>query len=78
MRTTLDIAEDILYAAKELAKRELKTMGQVLTEPARKGRGQSGPVADGYEEFLAFGPMPSRGRVATSELIEGLHDDELI
>lgn len=37
MRTTLDIDDDILQAAKELARAENKTAGQVLSELARKG-----------------------------------------
>ena len=36
MRTTLDI-DDILQAAKELAERENKTTGQVLSDLARRG-----------------------------------------
>ncbi len=36
MRTTLDIADDVLLAAKELAQREKKSMGQVMSELARK------------------------------------------
>jgi hypothetical protein len=37
MRTTLDIEEDVLFAAKDLARREKKTAGQVISELARKG-----------------------------------------
>lgn len=36
MRTTLDIDDDVLQAAKELAKARKKTAGQVLSELARK------------------------------------------
>jgi hypothetical protein len=32
MRTTLDIADDVLQAAKERARRENKTAGQVISE----------------------------------------------
>ncbi len=37
MRTTLDIDDDVLQAAKELATARRKTAGQVLSELARKG-----------------------------------------
>jgi hypothetical protein len=37
MRTTLDIDDDVLQAAKELARRERKTAGRVLSELARRG-----------------------------------------
>ena len=36
MRTTLDIADDVLQAAKELAASRKVTAGQVLSELARK------------------------------------------
>ena len=36
MRSTLDIAEDVLQAAKERARREKKTTGEVISELARK------------------------------------------
>src|SRR5262245_41248637 len=41
MRTTLDIDDDILQAAKELARAEKKTAGQVLSELARRGLTQA-------------------------------------
>ena len=37
MRTTLDIDDDVLQAAKELAQYESKTAGQVLSDLARRG-----------------------------------------
>jgi hypothetical protein len=37
MRTTLDIDEDVLQAAKELAASRRRTAGQVISELARKG-----------------------------------------
>ena len=37
MRTTLDIDEDILEAAEELAERQNKTPGQVISELVRRG-----------------------------------------
>ena len=36
MRTTLDIDDDVLQAAKELAAARKKTTGQVISELARK------------------------------------------
>ena len=36
MRITLDIDDDVLFAAKEIARREKKTIGQVLSEQARR------------------------------------------
>jgi hypothetical protein len=36
MRTTLDIADDVLQAAREQAKRERKTIGEMLSKLARR------------------------------------------
>ena len=36
MRTTLDIAYDVLQAAKERARREKKTAGEVISDLARR------------------------------------------
>lgn len=41
MRTTLDLEEDVLLAAKELALLEHKTAGQVVSELARAGLRQA-------------------------------------
>jgi hypothetical protein len=37
MRTTLDIDDDLLQAAKELGAMQKKTAGQILSDLARKG-----------------------------------------
>jgi hypothetical protein len=75
MRTTLDIAEDVLLAARALGKREQKSVGQVISELARKGLQAGGTVEfDNHEEFLGFRPLPARGVVVSSELIERLRD----
>jgi hypothetical protein len=81
MRTTLDIAEDVLLAAKELARRDGKTAGQVISELARRGlyRPPSVDAEMGPEppdEFFGFRPLPSRGVVVTNELINRLRDEE--
>ena len=36
MRTTLDIADDVFFAAKERARRENKTAGEVISELVRQ------------------------------------------
>ncbi|AIE84566.1 hypothetical protein [Fimbriimonas ginsengisoli] len=80
MRTTLDIAEDVLLAAKALGRLEHKTAGQVLSELARKGLAASkgGAEMSSEQEFLGFRPLPMRGVVVTSELIERLREDEFL
>jgi hypothetical protein len=78
MRTTLDIDDDILQAAKELGRRYKKTAGKMLSELARKGL--SGPRirSTGAERkgFLGFQPFPHRGGVVTNELIYQIRTSE--
>jgi hypothetical protein len=78
MRTTLDIADDVLLAAKALGRREKKSAGRVISELARKGLQVADPSNSGDqgEEFLGFRPLPARGVVVTSELIERLREEE--
>ena len=80
MRTTLDIAEDALLAAKALGKLEHKTAGQVLSELARRGLGVSIEAAESKsdEEFLGYRPLPARGVVITPELIERLRENDFL
>jgi hypothetical protein len=44
MRTTLDLDEDVLQAAKEMAELRNKTAGQILSELARKALKPARPV----------------------------------
>lgn len=37
MRTTLSIEDDVFYAAKSLARREGRTLGEVISDLARQG-----------------------------------------
>jgi len=45
MRTTLDIDDDVVVAAKELAAGERRSLGSVISELARRGRGDCHPRA---------------------------------
>jgi hypothetical protein len=74
MRTTLDIAEDVLIAAKDLARYERKTTGQVISELARKGLGATDVPVD-EDEFLGFRPLPKGDVVVTNELINRLREE---
>ena len=83
MRTTLDIADDILFAAKEMAKVEKKTVGQIISELARRAFASADPAyrADAPPvsgQLSAYGirPLPKRGGIVTNELIDRLRDAE--
>lgn len=78
MRTTLDIDEDVLRAAKELARREKKTAGAVISELTR--RALTAPPAAGRkherdEPVHGFRPFPHRGGLVTNEQIDKLRDE---
>jgi hypothetical protein len=82
MRTTLDIDDDVLYAAKELAAKERKTAGKVISEFFRRaiqtGDSGSNTPSSGQPYALKNGIpiLPSRGEVVTSEQIQRIMDDE--
>ena len=80
MRTTLDLDDDVLASAKEMAQRENKTAGQVLSALARQALTQGPPGATratprtGAAAF-GFKPFAPRGAVVTNELIRKLRDE---
>lgn len=79
MRTTLDIDDEVLAAAKELARRAGKTAGEVVSELLRRALTEGPPAAPGVEEAAAvygFRPFPARGGVVTDEQIESLREQE--
>ena len=81
MRTTLDIADDVLQAAKERARRENKTAGEVISELARAALTAPAPTVAGTkagEPRAHYGirPFPRRGGVVTNELIDKLREDD--
>lgn len=77
MRTTLDIDDDVLAAAKALAKRSRQTAGQVISELARRALTLTPtPKASEPEARYGFRPFGARGAVVTDEAIDRLRDDE--
>ena len=85
MRTTLDIADDVLMAAKESAGRDKTSVGAVISdlarrtllrpqEPAISGTAR-GKQAEHPLHRLGILPRPKRGGVVTNELINQLRDD---
>ena len=76
MRTTLDIDDDLLMAAKELAKRERRSAGSVASDFVRLGMSVANHDERAEEGAVQFGfhPFPSRGGVVTTELIDRLRE----
>ena len=79
MRTTLNIDDDVLKAAKEIGRREKKTTGQVVSALARTALGGVNEEARVLEPLDGFGfqPFPSRGEPVTNQLIDSLRDGDV-
>jgi hypothetical protein len=73
MRTTLAIDDDVLAMARAIAERDQRSLGQVVTELARKGIRSQTPAATSQGGFPV---LPRRGVVVTLELVNTLRDEE--
>ena len=75
MRTTLDIAEDVLLAVKERARRQKRSAGDLLSELAREA------LTHRYKEepksFFGFEPLPPSGGAVSNELINKLREEDM-
>ena len=76
MRTTLDIDEDLLLAIKEIARRESRSAGSVVSDLLRRvlSGASEASVAEPASEY-GFRPFPKRGGIVTNELIDELRDE---
>ena len=74
MRTTLDIDDDVLEIAKQRAKAERKSAGQVISELARQALATPRERIDFSKVEIVDGIpiLPSRGGVVTKELVDKL------
>ena len=74
MRTTLSIEDDVLLAAKSLAEREQRTIGEVISALARQGLGRkaaTGSTRNGVPLLAS----KNRAIPVTMELVNQLRDD---
>ena len=78
MRTTIDIADDVLLAVKERARQSRRSAGDVISDLARQAlqaRSPADEIAEGGS-FYGFRPLPRRGGTISNELIDRLRDEE--
>jgi hypothetical protein len=77
MRTTLDIDDDVLEIAKQRAKAERRTTGEVISELARQAIAQPRARLDFSKVRIVDGipVLPSRGGVVTKELVDKLIEE---
>ena len=83
MRTTIDIDDDLLLAAKEIARCERSSAGEVVSRLLRQsltGTGANtaaGAIGVGRLAVAGFLPFPARpGLVVTNDLVNRLRDEE--
>ncbi len=80
MRTTLDIDADVLAAAKELAAKERKTAGKVISEFFRRGVKSETTTQLSADKPYAMKNgipiLPFRKEIITTEHIQRIMEDE--
>ena len=79
MRTTLNIDDDVLLGIKEMAKRESKPAGAVISGLLRQSlsgdyRTGSGDRTEHPAAEFGFRPFRQRGGIVTNELIDRLRE----
>jgi hypothetical protein len=75
MRTTLAIDDDVLAAAKHLAERERKTVGEVISALARQGLTRSTRGVKAERNGVPLLPVRRGGTPVTMELVNQLRDE---
>jgi len=77
MRTTLDIEDDVLAVAREIARREHTSAGKVVSRLLREAlSGERTGDGGGARRVGGFRPFASRGTPVTNDLIDDLRDEE--
>lgn len=78
MRTTIDIEDDVLLAAKELARLKNVSAGQIISKLLRSalaGGDQSLQVME-TKQVGGFRPFVARGSMVGNEQVNALRDQE--
>lgn len=74
MRTTLEIDDDVLQAAKELAAKQKSTAGHIISSLARKALNAGSETVPRLRSGVPV--LPSRGEVIALEHVQKLMDSE--
>lgn len=74
MRTTLKLDDDVLAAARALSEAQHKTLGETVSELARKGLTPVQPAPE-YRNGIALMPVRPGARPVTMELVNELRDE---
>jgi hypothetical protein len=73
MRTTLDLEEDVLMVAKDIARQRRSSVGKVISELVREALAQDQVIE--YEDGFPIFPVAPNGRPVTMELVNRLRDE---
>jgi hypothetical protein len=73
MRTTVDLQEDVLLAAKEMARQRGVSLGQVVSDLARQALTRQIPTST--KKGLPLFPVQPNAGVVTLELVNHLRDE---
>jgi hypothetical protein len=77
MRTTLDIDDDVLTAAEQLAKALNSTVGRVISDLARQALTRS-PIRGEEPRYRnGFRILPATGQIITSEMVQKWLEDDV-
>ncbi len=76
MRTTLAIDDDVLAAAKHLAERESKSIGEVISMLARQGLNPTARGARQVRNGIPLLPVRKGSTPVTLELVNQLRDEQ--
>jgi hypothetical protein len=74
MRTTLAIDDDVLSAARHLAERERRSVGDIISTLARQGLAREARSARPVRNGVPL--LPARGGPVTLELVNQLRDEQ--
>jgi hypothetical protein len=75
MRTTLTIDDDVLEVARDLAARQQKSIGEVISELARRSLRPTAP-SSATRNGIVLLPGREQAPPVTLELVNKLRDDE--
>lgn len=75
MRTTIAIDDDVLAAARHLAERDRRTLGEVLTALARQGLDRAARAPQASRNGVLLLPITQPGAVVTLDLVNELRDE---
>ncbi|HTE83446.1 MAG TPA: CopG family transcriptional regulator [Dehalococcoidia bacterium] len=73
MRTTLDIEDDVLMAAKEIARHKRRSVGKVVSDLARQALTQRVPLTTRHG--IPQLPVRPDAGIVTLELVNQLRDE---